>query len=101
MESLDAIDFKTCGIRVEQTPLGSVLWLTLRRPKVNNALDATMIYELHTIFKHLSYPDDLHKSIDEAHPRVLVLSGSEASFSSGIDIKVCSFAFSVDPNSQC
>ncbi|WP_426118299.1 enoyl-CoA hydratase/isomerase family protein [Kocuria sp. LHG3120] len=55
------------------------LHVVLDRPAVRNAIDATMVEELHTVCGHL-----------ERHPKVLILSGTEVNgrgiFASGADI---------------
>ena len=55
------------------------LHVVLDRPAVRNAIDATMVEELHTVCGHL-----------ERHPKILILSGTEVNgrgiFASGADI---------------
>ena len=55
------------------------LHVVLDRPDVRNAIDATMVEELHTVCGHL-----------ERHPKILILSGTEVNgrgvFASGADI---------------
>ncbi|PLC11849.1 enoyl-CoA hydratase [Kocuria flava] len=55
------------------------LHVVLDRPAVRNAIDATMVEELHTVCAHL-----------ERHPKILILSGTEVNgkgvFASGADI---------------
>lgn len=55
------------------------LHVILDRPEVRNAIDQTMVDELHTVCGHL-----------ERHPKILILSGTEANgkgiFASGADI---------------
>lgn len=76
---LDASGFVT--LVVEER--GDRLHARLHRPAVRNAIDATMVGELHAVCAHL-----------EAHPKVLILSGTPAEpesgakgiFASGADI---------------
>jgi enoyl-CoA hydratase/carnithine racemase len=57
---------------------GSAEWLTLNRPEVLNALNATMITELHRYFAELEQRRDV---------RVVVMRGSGRSFCAGLDLK--------------
>lgn len=65
------------AITTEERP--DRLHVRLDRPEVRNAIDATMIEELHRVCAHL-----------EAEPKILILSGTEAGgkgiFASGADI---------------
>lgn len=73
---LEAASFTTLKI----TESTDRLHAQLDRPEVRNAIDATMITELHAVCAHL-----------EQHPKVLILSGAESGgkgiFASGADIK--------------
>lgn len=72
---LDAGHFTTLRI----TESADRLHAQLDRPEVRNAIDATMITELHAVCAHL-----------EQHPKLLILSGTESGgkgiFASGADI---------------
>ncbi|MBO0596843.1 enoyl-CoA hydratase/isomerase family protein [Nesterenkonia sp. E16_7] len=72
---LDAANFTTLQI----TETSDRLHAQLNRPEVRNAIDATMITELHAVCAHL-----------EHHPKLLILSGTESGgkgiFASGADI---------------
>ncbi|EXF25379.1 enoyl-CoA hydratase [Nesterenkonia sp. AN1] len=72
---LDAGNFTTLKI----TETSDRLHAQLNRPEVRNAIDATMITELHAVCAHL-----------EHHPKLLILSGTESGgrgiFASGADI---------------
>ena len=72
---LDAADFTT--VIVDER--ADRLHLQLHRPEVRNAIDQTMVDELHAVCAHL-----------ERHPKILILSGTEAGgrgvFASGADI---------------
>ncbi|GAB2763836.1 enoyl-CoA hydratase/isomerase family protein [Sinomonas soli] len=76
---LDASGFTALVVEED----GDRLHARLHRPAVRNAIDATMVEELHAVCAHL-----------EAHPKVLILSGTPADpesgakgiFASGADI---------------
>ncbi|WP_369045540.1 enoyl-CoA hydratase/isomerase family protein [Sinomonas sp. P10A9] len=76
---LDASGFSTLVVQER----ADRVHVRLHRPAVRNAIDATMVDELHAVCAHL-----------EAHPKVLILSGTPASvapggkgvFASGADI---------------
>ncbi|MBE1514541.1 enoyl-CoA hydratase/isomerase family protein [Nesterenkonia halotolerans] len=73
--TLDAAGFTT--LRITET--ADRVHAQLDRPEVRNAIDATMIAELHAVCAHL-----------EHHPKLLILSGTESGgkgiFASGADI---------------
>ena len=65
------------ALRLEET--GDRLHVILNRPEVRNAIDQTMVDELHTVCDHL-----------ERSPKIMILSGTEVNgkgiFASGADI---------------
>jgi enoyl-CoA hydratase len=77
---LDASAFTTLQLLTEREDR---LLVRLHRPKVRNAIDATMVHELHTVCAHL-----------ETTPKILILTGTQADtatgakaiFASGADI---------------
>ena len=77
-------------VRLERTgPGGVVARVTLSRPEVHNAFDATLIAELRTAFAILARegPDTM---------RAVVLTGDGPSFSAGADINWMRAAMSLD-----
>jgi methylglutaconyl-CoA hydratase len=77
-------------VRLERTgPSGVVARVTLSRPEVHNAFDATLIAELRAVFTGLSReaPADL---------RAVVLAGDGPSFSAGADIAWMRAAMQLD-----
>lgn len=72
-----ALEGEFTALRLEER--ADRLHVILDRPEVRNAIDRTMVDELHTVCEHL-----------EHHPKVMILSGTEANgkgiFASGADI---------------
>ena len=82
--------FVSPSLRVERTgPGGSVARVTLSRPDVHNAFDASLIAELRTTFAGLARegPTDL---------RAVVLAGDGSSFCAGADVSWMRAAMTLD-----
>ena len=80
----------TGSLRLERTgPAGVVARVTLARPEVHNAFDASLISELRTTFAHLARegPTEL---------RAVVLAGDGPSFCAGADLAWMRAAISLD-----
>ncbi len=68
------------AVRLERRgPGGSIAWVTLSRPEVHNAFDATLIAELRTTFASLARESP-------AELRCVVLAGDGPSFCAGADL---------------
>jgi len=80
----------TDRLRIDRTgPGGAIARVTLARPQVRNAFDATLIAELRAAFAALAReaPEDL---------RAVVLAGDGETFSAGADIKWMRAAMALD-----
>ena len=112
-----ARQFQTLQLELQSTKRGTILWLTLNRPKAYNSLNMEMISELHVVsseawpcerhvpsasakssqtsachlclqvFDLLEHPTSMLQPVLEDHPRVVILQGAGSSFSAGVDIK--------------
>lgn len=76
--------FRHLELKEESTPMGTVLWITLSRPKAHNSLSMELTAELHELLTALQHPLSLHESVEQTFPRVVVLGGAGGrAFSSG------------------
>jgi len=64
------------AIEVKQD--GAIAWLTLNRPHALNALNSTMVDELHDYFDRLT---------SDRATRVVIVRGAGRAFCSGLDLK--------------
>ena len=67
---LETFDFTT----LEVTEPDDRMHVTLHRPEIRNAIDQVMVQELHAACAHL-----------EAHPKILILSGTPADTETGVE----------------
>lgn len=78
------------SLRIERTgPNGVVAWVTLSRPEVHNAFDASLIAELRTAFALLAREG-------AAQLRAVVLAGAGPSFCAGADLAWMRAAIALD-----
>lgn len=90
---MPAEEFQTLSLQEKRRANGTILWITLDRPKAFNAVSMEMLEELHTVFDSLQHPNSMLEPVEPDFPKVVVLCGSGGkAFSGGVDIKVCSAA---------
>ena len=80
--------FDHLQLQCEATPSGTILWITLNRPRSFNAINMEMLGELHTVLDLLPHPTSCLRPLRPDHPRVVVIKAAGRAFSAGVDIKV-------------